>query len=1084
MADINNPYINTSPVVNAILTTLVTGERFVFDISLDILKYRDSVGIKSIASQTWVTANKLDLTGGSLIGPLILNADPSVPFGAATKNYIDNLITGLTWKSAAVVATTSNITLSGEQIIDGTLTSSSRVLVKNQTTQTQNGIYVSSSGAWIRSTDADTGSELVGATIYIETGSTNSSTQWSCSNTSITIGTTNITFVKIAGAGVYTNGTGISLTGNVFSIDSTVVTLTGSQALSNKTGNISQWTNDSNYLTSLTGVTTVNGSSGAITNIAVTTNNLSDLSSASTARTNLGLQGLAILSAAPAGTLTGTTLNATVVNSSLTSVGTIATGVWNGTIIGSTYGGTGVNNGSSTITLGGNLTTSGAFTTTFTVTGNTNVTLPTSGTLVGGTGTSGQISYWNGTNSQTGNSSLVYDSTNVFVGIGGTTPAARLHLSGNVSAPAWGTSGQGLRYQAGTYTDTTSSGTVSTTASAVHSIMAPIIAASSLTTFTGRFATLYIESPTNGPNVTLNNIVAIYAAGNIESTGKLIATDIGSTTGLSVRSGTSIRTAYTTTGLQTHTTDPLTTGTTAQWAVTQSNHSGGAQQIMLVTAGALTSQTTATSITDINLNLSGVMKVVDGTTPVMRGMLLTGRTYTPQTSALTITTAVVLDIVTSLGGTGTTFTNNYAVRADGDVNLIGGNRLIIGSNALGLNAAAGSAISFLKSNATMYTINNTNNHSWTASVLSSGTTAQFTFTQSAHTGGAQPGLLYTAGVLTNQTTATEIIDLNFNLSANLKSIDGTSPLQRSVVITGRTYTPQTSALTLTVASVLEVIQSIAGVGTTITNNYAQTWKFDTSNYMGVSISSVGLATFTSVGTGPGFAFFNPVQMVTGFNSNGNVAQALFAVASNSATSVLSTQAELLFAGATTIYSRIWSRPTTNYLPAANASYASMIIGTQSATIAGTGTHALFANMVINPITVTAGAGALTASASLYINGGATGAVTNYSLWVAGTASVRLDGSLILASIGSKLLVKQGTNASSGVATLVAGTVTVSNTLVTANTGIIVYYITLGTITIPSSIGATTKVAGTSFTIKSSSVTDTSTVGWLFVEPAP
>lgn len=67
--------------------------------------------------------------------------------------------------------------------------------------------------------------------------------------------------------------------------------------------------------------------------------------------------------------------------SSITTLGTIATGTWNGTIVGSTYGGTGVNNGSSTITLGGNLVTSGANAITFTSTGTTGVTLPTTGTL-------------------------------------------------------------------------------------------------------------------------------------------------------------------------------------------------------------------------------------------------------------------------------------------------------------------------------------------------------------------------------------------------------------------------------------------------------------------------------------------------------------------------------------------------------------------------------------------------------------------------------------------------------------------------------------------------------------------------------
>lgn len=79
--------------------------------------------------------------------------------------------------------------------------------------------------------------------------------------------------------------------------------------------------------------------------------------------------------------LDSTTLGSGVVNSSLTSVGTISTGTWQGTIVDPTYGGTGVNNGSSTITIGGDLEFSGAYATTITVTAGTTVTLPTSGTL-------------------------------------------------------------------------------------------------------------------------------------------------------------------------------------------------------------------------------------------------------------------------------------------------------------------------------------------------------------------------------------------------------------------------------------------------------------------------------------------------------------------------------------------------------------------------------------------------------------------------------------------------------------------------------------------------------------------------------
>ena len=79
--------------------------------------------------------------------------------------------------------------------------------------------------------------------------------------------------------------------------------------------------------------------------------------------------------------LSATTLGSAVVNSSLTSVGTIATGVWNGTAITGQYGGTGVNNSGKTITIGGNFTHSGAHTLTLTTTANTSVTLPTTGTL-------------------------------------------------------------------------------------------------------------------------------------------------------------------------------------------------------------------------------------------------------------------------------------------------------------------------------------------------------------------------------------------------------------------------------------------------------------------------------------------------------------------------------------------------------------------------------------------------------------------------------------------------------------------------------------------------------------------------------
>jgi len=101
-------------------------------------------------------------------------------------------------KAPCDLATTANITLSGEQSIDGTTTSSSRVFVKNQTTTANNGIYDTSSGSWTRARDFDGAYDIVTGTIITVTGgTTNSHTAWLVTNTgTITIGTTGLTFAS------------------------------------------------------------------------------------------------------------------------------------------------------------------------------------------------------------------------------------------------------------------------------------------------------------------------------------------------------------------------------------------------------------------------------------------------------------------------------------------------------------------------------------------------------------------------------------------------------------------------------------------------------------------------------------------------------------------------------------------------------------------------------------------------------------------------------------------------------------------------------------------------------------------------
>ena len=102
--------------------------------------------------------------------------------------------------------------------------------------------------------------------------------------------------------------------------------------------------------------------------------------------------------------------------SSITTLGTIGAGTWQGTVIGGTYGGTGVNNGASTITLGGSLTTSGAFASTFNMTGATNVTFPTSGTLSTTTGTVTSVSGTTNRITSTGGATPVIDISASYVG--------------------------------------------------------------------------------------------------------------------------------------------------------------------------------------------------------------------------------------------------------------------------------------------------------------------------------------------------------------------------------------------------------------------------------------------------------------------------------------------------------------------------------------------------------------------------------------------------------------------------------------------------------------------------------------------
>jgi hypothetical protein len=154
-------------------------------------------------------------------------ADPVNAQDAATKSYVDSTAQGLDTKASCVVATTANIaTLSGLLTVDGvTVAAGDRVLVKNQTTQSENGIYVASATTWARSSDMDAWAEFPSAYTFIEQGTTQADTGWVCTvNQGGTLGSTAVTWAQFSGAGTYTAGTGLTLTGTVFSIANTAVT--------------------------------------------------------------------------------------------------------------------------------------------------------------------------------------------------------------------------------------------------------------------------------------------------------------------------------------------------------------------------------------------------------------------------------------------------------------------------------------------------------------------------------------------------------------------------------------------------------------------------------------------------------------------------------------------------------------------------------------------------------------------------------------------------------------------------------------------------------------------------------------------
>lgn len=293
----------------------------------------------------------VDVSNSRIVGL----AEPVNGTDAATKYYVDNAITGLDWKSSvnllastnvALTGLTATLAIDGHSALDQTDNNVYRILLTGQSTSSENGIYTytddGTNYTLVRATDADTYQELMNSSVYVTEGTTYGNTGWVQSNHYLT-SFAGQSWVQFAGAGAYSAGSGLGQTGTEFFVN--VAANGGIEIVSD-----SLQLKDSlagNGLTYATGVLAVGGTADRIT---VSTDSI-DIAS----------------------TYSG--------QNTITTVGTIATGTWQGSVVNPTYGGTGVNNGSNTITVGGNFTTSGAYAVTLTATNTTNVTLPTTGTL-------------------------------------------------------------------------------------------------------------------------------------------------------------------------------------------------------------------------------------------------------------------------------------------------------------------------------------------------------------------------------------------------------------------------------------------------------------------------------------------------------------------------------------------------------------------------------------------------------------------------------------------------------------------------------------------------------------------------------
>ena len=184
------------------------------------------INATSLIADNVVTAAKIDLSGTFDFSSGTLRAGtPSNASDVVIKSYVDGIVgAGVFWKEPARVASTANINLTnpGGSSFDGvTLSSGDRILVKNQTSAAENGVYDfnGAASAMTRSSDANSASEINGLAIFIKEGSANADQGYYQSSEIANLGSDNVVFVQFTGLGQITAGNGLQKAGNTISVD-------------------------------------------------------------------------------------------------------------------------------------------------------------------------------------------------------------------------------------------------------------------------------------------------------------------------------------------------------------------------------------------------------------------------------------------------------------------------------------------------------------------------------------------------------------------------------------------------------------------------------------------------------------------------------------------------------------------------------------------------------------------------------------------------------------------------------------------------------------------------------------------------